>query len=318
MALMLTVALAGCRQETLPEAGNAIRFSVSPATVEVDTKVDAPTVESDLIKNGSSVLLYGSMAGSSEPVFATGTTLNCSKPDATSTPAWSYTNGTKYWVRGGEYSFRAVFPAASASVSSGSGESVAVSYDMASDNYDLMTGSASVTAAPPTGNSVDLQFSHACAAVRFLFKDENGATTPAFTLRSFALQNLATSGTFISGGSNVWSGLNSPLTGTVYSWTGTWTVPVAYGAIDGLSNSGWYFVIPQALDDTSAIRITYSVGSDPQVFVTSLDLGAGSISSWDIGMFYTYRIRLLAGEIDFTVEWNPWDDTIAPIDLTEN
>lgn len=320
LAMMLTVALAGCRQEPLPGTGESIHFSVSTADISAavtKTDFDRPTTAGDeLIKHGSSVLLYGDLtpAGSSttSPVFTAGTTLNCSKTDETAT--WSYTNGTKYWVRGGAYSFRAVYPA-DASVSSGSGSQVAVSYNMAAMNYDLMVGSACVTTAPPTGNSVDLQFIHACAAVRFLFKDENGTTAPGFSLKSFSLQHLATSGKFTCGTTSAWGDLNSPLTETVYSWTGSWSVPATYAVFDGLYDTGWYFVIPQTLDDSSAISLTYQAGEDTQVFQAQLPLNP--ISEWEAGMVYTYKIRLQAGAIGFTVSSTDWDDSPGATNLTE-
>ena len=310
---LLLVALAGCQREPMSGSGDAICFSVDPVSVSMaatKTVSEIPTDGVGLVSDGSSSLLYGTI-GSDTPVFSTGTTLNCSMDGSTAT--WSYTNGTRYWVRGGAYSFRAVYPS-TASVT-GNGDQVAVSYNMAAMNYDLMVGSACVTTAPPTGNSVDLQFIHACAAVRFLFKDENGTTAPGFSLKSFSLQHLATSGKFTCGTTSAWGDLNSPLTETVYSWTGSWSVPATYAVFDGLYDTGWYFVIPQTLDDSSAISLTYQAGEDTQVFQAQLPLNP--ISEWEAGMVYTYKIRLQAGAIGFTVSSTDWDDSPGATNLTE-
>ena len=55
-ALLLTLAFAGCKQEPLPESGDAIRFAVTPAvTSGLQTKAD-PSVEADLIADGKTII----------------------------------------------------------------------------------------------------------------------------------------------------------------------------------------------------------------------------------------------------------------------
>lgn len=327
LALLLTVAFASCRQEPLPEGGDAIRFSVSAVDISAsETKSVSipPTDGSGLISDGSSALLFGSLTGSTDPVFAAGTTLNCSKPSSIAT--WSYTNGTKYWVKGGTYSFKAVYPAtASVDASQTSGDKVVVNYDMA-DNYDLMVGAASVTAAPPTDNTVTLQFGHACTAVRFLFTDVSGNvdTGESNIITHFELQNLVTNGVYTSPATNPWA-LGSVSTTPVYSWTGSWTVPIAadptavvpadYASIG--SAPAWYFVIPQSLGDTAALYFEYSVGTgtDAKKLSATINLKAESITNWDARMVYTYKIKI-QNTIGFEVGWTLWDKDLDEYDLT--
>ena len=323
LALLLTVAFAGCRRESLPDAGDAIRFSVNSVEVSAsETKAITDPPTDGLISDGSSALLYGSLNGS-DPVFAAGTTLNCSKPSSTAT--WSYTNGTKYWVKGGSYNFKAVYPA-TASVT-GSGDEVVVNYNMTSNNYDLMVGSSDpVTEAPPINNTVTLQFGHACAAVRFLFTDVSGnvATGKSNIITHFELRNLVTTGTYTSPATTPWA-LESVSSTPVYSWTGSWTVPIAANPIAVASDDyaligtapAWYFVIPQTLGDTAALYFEYTVGTgmDAKKFSATLDLKAGSITKWDARMVYTYKIKI-QNTIGFEVGWTPWDKDLDEYDLT--
>ena len=316
LALLLTAAFAGCRQEPLPETGDAIRFSVNAVDITaVETKAVSTTPTdggNGLISDGSSVKLYGSLAGSTTPVFD-GVSLTCTENPA-NTFTWSYGTPYKYWVKDGAYSFRAVYPATASIQDGSSGDEVVVSYDMASANYDLMVGAASVTAAPPTDNTVTLQFGHACAAVRVLFTDVSGDDNSGESnvITHFELKNLnATEGTYTSPAANPWF-LSSTPAASVYSWPasgiGSWAVPTDdYASIE--SAPAWYFVIPQTLTDSSSLYFEYTVGSGTgaKTFSCTHDLKAGSITQWDARMVYTYKIKI-QNTISIEVEYKPWEE----------
>lgn len=308
LALLLTATLAGCRQEPLPEAGDAIRFSVSNAVLSAETKAD-------LIddSNIGAIKLYGGKlsAGATDKVSFFGADGSASSTTLTkSGSAWTY-DPIKYWEHGATYDFRAVYPSdANVTTTSGSDEIVVSGFSIGS-SYDLMVASKSgVTSAAQAGTAVPLEFKHACAAVRFLFQDG----TNDYYITSFTLSGITTSGTMTYSGADdalpTWGDLGA----TAYSWAGTsWEVPAAY---DETGLEGWYFVVPQNLGDDAKLSFTYTVGSDgtQDIPVTiplkgGVGLNTSSVTSWARANTYTYKIQIQANAIEFTVSVDSWTET---------
>lgn len=323
-ALLLTVALTGCRQEPLPASDDAIRFSVAPAEVTLQTKADTdkPNDSAYLITVGKEALLYGSyyVAGSADKtsLFDTGsTTLACTEVTTTGS-TWSY-DPLKYWDNRYSFDFRAVFPKEKVeeNITEGSSSSqVNISYAM-SAGYDLMvaaaTGQTKATPAAP----VTLTFTHACAAVRFLFTDGSNE----YVLKSFQLKKIDTAGTLQYGAATPWTPSTSDT--RVYQWSGSsWEIPNTPTAIPDTpaASDGWYYVIPQTLSATEGsaaeIYFTYAVGPNAtdQVLPVTLKLNTGSgandIFKWEAGTAYTYKINIQANEIVFTVSFGSWGDNV--------
>ena len=310
MALLLT-AFTGCRQEPLPEAGNAIRFSVD-ADYDLSVGTKAELVDLAGMQTGA-IKLYGSMAGVTTPVFD-GIALSYSTTDS----RWSYAP-VQYWIQNGTYDFRAVFPAA-AGVTAGSSAGVTVNYSMATDNYDLMVASktsVSANSQVASGNpDVELAFQHACTAVRFLFKDGENLN---YYITGFSLSGLTTSGTMTYNAANALPTWGSTSSAT-YAWPGTtpWEVPEDYD--DGTGPEGWYCVIPQDLTDTATLNFTYTVGaSGAQTLPVSIPLKGGvgantsDVDSWERSKTYTYKIAIQANAISFSVSCESWtmvDDVV--------
>ena len=296
VTLLLTVVLTGCRREPLPETGEAIRFSVSPATIEVETKA-GPTTE-DYLKS-STIALYGSYVKDESTVvlFDGSTTLSY-------TTAWTY-SPLKFWVKGGTFDFRAVSPN-TAPKSGGSaeitdGKKIEVDYNAASDQYDLMVASNHGISVSSTASmaAVNLPFSHACSAVQFLFKKSGNDTDNTCTIKSFKLSGANTKGTMTyaystTEGNDVisWSS-NTP--GDLFANTGTsWVVTTGFSSFDG-----WHYVVPQ---DLSGATVEYSyVFADENAKTVSLTLPA---VSWLPGKTYKYNIDIGMSKIDVQIE--PW------------
>jgi hypothetical protein len=318
-ALLLTATLVGCRQEPLPASGDAIRFSVAPAAEVVLQTKAKPDGSSYLIHEDSEVLLYGSFyedgAATKTPLFngdGGSTTLKYKALSDATGFAWSY-DDLKYWDKRYKYDFRAVFPKEKVSVTSGSSSQVDVSYAMAS-GYDLMVASATdLDAATRMTNSeytVSLPFQHACAAVRILFTDGD----KDYFLKSFQLKNIATAGTLNYGAAEPWT--LSPTDTKVYQWKLTsWEIPAPDAEGLGAAPEGWYYVIPQTLSDADAdaavVSFTYSVGQNgtqniPVTLKLNTSGSASSITKWDAGKAYTYKINIQANEIIFTVSFGDW------------
>ena len=287
--MLLTVALTGCRKEPLPASSDVIGFVVTPSVhVEAETKADALSGESDLIKNGSQVLLYGSYKiGSSTAVeLFKATPLTCT--ESSGSYSWGYGAPVRYWVKDATHDFRAVFPT-SASITDGSGSSIVASYDALSANYDLMVASAP-NATPNT--PVTLEFNHACAAVRFAFKTSGNEPSTTCTITSLKLNGVATSGTMTFTDYIYWTPGAAPTEG--WTWT-EWD-----GKPLGTSYVGpWYYVVPQTLSGAT-LQYTYTFGSDSGTVTLTIPN-----ITWVSGKVYVYQVNV--GMSSLTVSIEDWD-----------
>lgn len=306
-ALLLTATFTGCRQEPLPATGDAIRFSVVSPTLSVDTK--AELVEGTKIQDSTIVLFSSkqSAGAAAKTAFFGADGTSSSTTLQYTEEAWRY-DPVKYWERDATYDFRAVCPS-SADVTAGSNsDEIVVSDFSIGSSYDLMVASQTgVTSAAQAGTAVPLEFKHACAAVRFLFKDG----TNDYHIKSFTLSGITTSGTMTYSGADdalpTWGDLGA----TAYSWAGTpWEVPEEY---DETGLEGWYFVVPQNLGDGAKLSFTYTVGSDgTQDIPVTIPLKGGvgvntsSVFAWDRAKAYTYKIQIQANAIEFDVAWTSW------------
>lgn len=288
--MLLTVALTGCRKEPLPASSDVIGFVVTPSVhVEAETKADALSGESDLIKNGSQVLLYGSYKiGSSTAVeLFKATPLTCT--ESSGSYSWGYGAPVRYWVKDATHDFRAVFPA-SANVSNDSNSSsIVVSYDASSANQDLMVASAP-NATPK--NPVSLTFNHACAAVRFAFKTSGNEPNTTCTIKSLKLNGVASSGTMTFTDKIYWTPGAAPTEG--WTWTEWNDKPL------GTSYVGpWYYVVPQTLSGAT-LQYTYTFGSDSGTVTLTIPN-----ITWVSGKVYVYQVNV--GMSSLTVRVENWD-----------
>lgn len=301
VALLLTVAFSSCRREPLPEAGDAIRFSVGASTdVEVETKAGPTTITNF---QSSNIALYGSYVkdASTVTLFDGTTTLSYTA----STTTWTYTP-LKYWVNGGTYDFRAVSPATApksgGSAGTSTGAKVEVDYNASSDQYDLMVASnhGISVSSPASMTPVNLPFSHACAAVQFLFKKSGNETGKTCTITSFKLSGTNTKGTmtYAYSASDTKDVLSwSPNTiGDLFAATGTsWAVTTSFSSFDG-----WHYVVPQTFSGAT-VQYTYVFDGDAAKTVT-LSLPA---VTWEPGKAYKYTIDIGISKIDVQIE--SWD-----------
>lgn len=324
LALLLTVVLAGCQREPLPENGGVIGFSVAPATISGEvtkaaTKAD-PSAQTDLVAVDKKVTVYGSYtaAGSTVALFG-GVTLKCTEVSATGS-TWTY-SPPKYWSEDATHKFRAVFPDnAAGQAYSVADDKLSISgYSMAT-GFDLMVASAQQVAASRTSDKVTLKFRHACAAVRFQFAKAKG-DTETYNITGLTLQDVSTTGTLDYVGlkdSDVSLGEWTPSTTLgSYTWPGTdtpWAVvesatetPVLYSPI----SPEWAFAVPQTLTASSALVITYDAGTGTNVqhLAVTLPLVSSNttkIETWLPGKMYTYKVLLNPNAIELSVGWTDW------------
>ena len=325
--IVLAAALTGCGRMDPASTGEAILFSASPAKVSTaPTKVIAglPDDESYLVKNGNKVAVYGawtSPEGVSSDVFR-GLELSCEKPGAEAAN-WVY-SPLKYWRTNGTYAFSAVYPP-DVSVQFGtSGGKLVASYSMLANDFDLMAASASRSPATQGIDPVNLQFRHACAAVRFLFC--KGGDNTDYYVDSFQLQNLHAVGILVSENGEEFSWQPAEFrTAVIYDWKAAslderLSVPREE---DGYVSQGWHFAIPQSLSGndglTPTVQFSVNVGASTTPVYTHIALpltyaDSGDPVEWKAGNVYTYTIRIQPSWAYLSVEVKPWDSYYLAVD----
>jgi hypothetical protein len=310
LALLLTVALTGCQQDSLPQAGDAFRFSVGAVGVSsAPTKAYAYADPVDYLgTEGSSVKVWSQIqeSGSWKDLF--------SSPSITLSKASSWASPeTRYWTRNASYRFRAVAPAnAPGLVNTSNIEEIKVSYNFLTGNYDLMV--ASVAAGTLGSATVPLLFRHACAAVRFFILDPGrGNNNARYFIKKFELKNLYSDDTFISGTTDSWESGTSRSRTDVYQYektdpTAYWPVPAPKDPDNNDAFTDWFYFVPQPLTDskgTACISLEFKAGD--QIIPVSKDL-KDLCASWEAGKKYTYVITIEPKGIGFDVQWTEWND----------
>lgn len=296
--MLLTAAFVGCRQDPLAEDGNAIRFSVeSPAIIDMQTKAGAvlPT-EADF--KSKDILLFGirTKDNGTETLFNGATRLTF---DGTQ---WEY-SPLRYWSQSSSYDFRAVSPAGpDVYGSAAKTESVRASF---SSDKDLMVASNHTVSAY---SIVPLTFSHACAAVLFLFKNKMGSREIQIT--HFEVNNMYSDGTM----SYYWDANQSK---DIIAWTQSekkdaWlstdtplTLSVTYQSIDG-----WHLVVPQTLGSDAKLSFSYTVEGESDTKYAVLSIPNGH-NQWEPGKTYKYQIDIDIQTIGLSFTVNSWNTNVV-------
>lgn len=349
-ALLLTV-LPGCERMDRPvsEEG-AILFSAAPARgSSVLVKSDPgsfPSYESDFLREGTSVSVYGSWTsstGATTDIFR-GMELTCHESgDAMEPFQWTY-SPLRYWRSQGSYTFGSVYPKNARVEYGTSGGKLVATYSMLAEDYDLMVASTKRDMDQGGGTgSVPLAFRHACSAVRFLFRKAAGSESDYF-VDSFQLQNISAVGRLVANwvvtdpGAGTeeyqinWTPAESKSSG-IYAWQAAsqadWIeVPTEYAtsATTPTEIEKWHFVIPQQLLGDGVIHPTLEfsihVGDDPVPVYTHLLLPEEDLPenqdpvpiSWEPGKMYTYYVQIQPSKAYIEVEVTPWDEYYLGVD----
>lgn len=325
LTLLLTTALVGCQRDPLPERNDVIRFAVGPVAVASTTSkaeelpdINPPTTV--LGQVGSAFKVWSSYH--TNPADTTARTDVFTPETFTYTqtgsnpPYWKPSGVEKKWEENAFYHFRAAYPADKVSPKPGSiSESIQLSYNMHNENYDLMVASRWASSAAQAGDPVHLDFEHACAAVRFVFrKGEN--EDKIYKITSFELQWLRAIGELTYDG---WAGFGSWNVNfgfrdaQIYPESGLdWEVPNTYTAYTA---GQWYYVIPQSLSENDghhpAVKFSYVEGSSA---ATSTTLLLPEATTWEAGKTYVYYIAVQPDQSTITVEVKPWEKYLVSVD----
>ena len=352
LALLFAV-LSGCERMDRPASGeSAILFSAgmaggSSVSVKSDPSATSfPSHEADFIQEGNTISVYGSWtstAGATTDIFR-GVELTCHEDGEAPEPfRWTYTP-LRYWRSEGAYTFGSVYPSNARVEYGTSGGKLVATYSMLADDYDLMVASTKrdMSLASSTAK-VQLDFHHACAAVRFLFRKAEGSETDYF-VDGFELQNLSAVGRLVANwvvtdpGAGTeeyqisWTPAEAKSSG-IYAWQAAdqtkWiAVPSDY-ATDTETPAEiekWHFVIPQTLlgDGVTHPTLEFSihVGDDPTPVYTHLllpeeddpDSANPTPIRWEPGKMYTYKVQIQPSKAYIEVEVRPWDEYYLGVD----
>ena len=314
LALLLTLALAGCGREQLSAEGSVIRFQVNTAEISSSlTKYDLPAVDDVpgdfLQKNGNTVRVWGTM--NSAVLFDPYLVLTCDGNG--SSASWNYAGDPYYWNMTAAYQFRSAFTNGHDSdLGSASAASVTVNY---SGGYDLMVAATSLASSDP--KSAKLNFGHACSAVRFYCVDptrSSSATTANYNIKRFTLNNVSKTGTLTYNGNGMaWA----PATPAAEAYALP-AAPPHYWPVPSINDdtaaalTPWFFFVPQDLASSNAsIEFSFApagpeyAGIDQSVDVKYFLKDAST--TWEAGKLYTYFIVLDPAAIEFiNFSIQPW------------
>ena len=300
-------------------------FTASDAGVTKAVSPVQPDGSSWLIAEGNTIGVYGTVVreGSEDIQVFEKQAVTCD-----SDLKWKY-SPLKYWKRTGNYYFKAVYPYNAECLSGTDGQRLLVRHAINAAHYDLMAASATRIPATQGTAPVNLQFKHACAAVRFLIK--KASNTYNYSLNSFELQNLRIVGTLDITDDNLtldsWHTSGMAPAASVFSWSAATAddrrdIPTSYENYQ----ADWYYMIPQSIavpEGTARPAVKFSVifNSEPTPVVMTLPLpdsyevnGVTTAATWEPGKVYNYYINLQPSRVNINVTVTDWDVQTLVVD----
>lgn len=333
MMLLLSLLFSCEKEPSLEAARNPISFSPS---VSVETKALSPVDSTNLICNNNQVHIFGVRTydtNQKENVFPANQDLVCSISGPNTT--WNYSPLVN-WKETGTYYFAGVYPYNSNGGASLNTTTYQISVPYAAgDNKDVMLARQSRTMGTPNATRpVNLVFNHACSAVRFLFGTAQGSDV--YYLTDFRVEGVYGNGTLSA--PLITSDPNDPNPGVfpanwsrsgsrtnLFSWEANIAqsrnpVRVAHPSNqndpDGYTNSAvfgqWFYMVPQQMDASSAIRFSISHNADgSNPFTTLMSItdrdGIPGADSWIPNRVYNYYIILNQKLVTIYVKTTDWD-----------
>lgn len=352
LAALALAVTAGCGKEDVADS-RLIRFSPSVHSSVPATKADPnlPDDEEYLMADGNKIGVFGtwkSPEGVSTDVFSN-IEVTCQDNGASASPRylWDY-SPHKYWRKGGKYFFHSVYPYTANTQYGTDGTRMVVTYSMFSDNYDLMVAGAERDMAGDDTSPVNLDFKHACAAVRVVFRKGSEDANRHYLLNSFKMQYLHALGVLVCDDVDVTLASWSPAeyrSPSVMEWTAEneaarIDVPESfedYKLMDTGTLPKWHFAVPQNLNTEDNFHpslqfsvyvkqyqedgITLSYSTATPVYTTlplpeTYEDAQHNVHDvvWEPGKVYTYYVQIQAGQASITVSVTDWDRYYVYID----
>lgn len=163
------------------------------------------------------------------------------------------------------------------------------------DQQDFMVGWTDEDAFGAAFDVVHMKIYHMMTAVRFTIDE----SVPAGYIRKITISDVADGGHFVYDDELTWNSVNS----TLASYSLERDIRTGVGSKVELNADEVFMMMPQYLNDKSAVTITYDNG---QVFTLSSSLDG---KEWERGKLVTYNIKissLFKLSLETTIE--PWVD----------
>lgn len=292
-ALLLTAACTDELAENPADGARPIAFTPAAETRAV--------VEGTTLPSGSSFSVWG--------WYGTGNDINknvFNNPFETvmeSNGSWGYTGGTQYWIPGMTYNFYGVYPASVTASVTTDGIITITDFDCSktgTNAVDLMTATA--TGDGDTPAPVAMEFQHELARVNIIVTSEGDAVT----ITDAQLYGISHKGTLK--GSN-WE-LSQESVNDAPSFTEQ-TLNIS-DTQDHLLFGGDLLLPPHnPLSDNATLDFSYQYTTgDTTSKSASIKLKTNSVTTWEKGKRYNYRINIPrnAQDVTLTVEVADWDE----------
>lgn len=292
-ALLLTAACTDELAENLADGARPIAFTPAAET--------RAAVDGSSLPSSSSFRVWG--------WYGTGNDINknvFNNPFETvmeSNGSWGYTGGTQYWIPGMTYNFYGVYPASVTASVTTDGIITITDFDCSktgTNAVDLMTATA--TGDGDTPAPVAMEFQHELARVNIIVTSEGDAVT----ITDAQLYGISHKGTLK--GSN-WE-LSQESVNDAPSFTEQ-TLNIS-DTQDHLLFGGDLLLPPHnPLSDNATLDFSYQYTTgDTTSKSASIKLKTNSVTTWEKGKRYNYRINIPrnAQDVTLTVEVADWDE----------
>ena len=292
-ALLLTAA---CTDEQVENPADGARPIAFTPAAETRAAVDGSSLPSS-----SSFRVWG--------WYGTGNDINknvFNNPFETvmeSNGSWGYTGGLQYWIPGMTYNFYGVYPASVTASVTTDGIITIIDFDCSktgTNAVDLMTATA--TGDGDTPAPVAMEFQHELARVNIIVTSEGDAVT----ITDAQLYGISHKGTL--NGSN-WE-LSQESVNDAPSFTEQ-TLNIS-DTQDHLLFGGDLLLPPHnPLSDNATLDFSYQYTTgDTTSKSASIKLKTNSVTTWEKGKRYNYRINIPrnAQDVTLTVEVADWDE----------
>ena len=290
-ALLLTAACTDEQVENPADGARPISFTPAAETRAV--------VEGTTLPSGSSFSVWG--------WYGTGYEINKNVFNnitvTESGGTWGYTGGTQYWIPGMTYNFYGVYPASVTASVTTDGIITITDFDCSktgTNAVDLMTATAKGSGDTPA--PVAMEFQHELARVNIIVTSEGDAVT----ITDAQLYGISHKGTL--NGSN-WE-LSQESVNDAPSFTEQ-TLNIS-DTQDHLLFGGDLLLPPHnPLSDNATLDFSYQYTTgDTTSKSASIKLKTNSVTTWEKGKRYNYRINIPrnAQDVTLTVEVADWDE----------
>lgn len=255
--------------------------------------------------------------------------------DSNPPAGWKY-SPVQYWMSTGDYEFRAYWPASNPIAATSNTKTLALEYNMISQNEDLMVAYKSC---PTRSATVDLRFHHALAAVAVKFETKDDETaTYKYKVKNVYFAGLYYSGTLLYNSTietvNLTNSWQYAQRGNVDTDGGSETLRLREwnddeGRIVHSSATDYpeefNFFIPQSLKVDAGVAkpiicITASIESDSETMDMTFNITLpdtdkdGNERVWQAGKKYVYIVSGHPSDYSVEVKVSNWDVINASVE----